>query len=144
MADIKTDDLLKQLLDASDIDSFLSEHKQNQIDITLSEFLNGLLEQKKLSKADVIGKSGLSENYAYQIFSGKKANPSQNKVIQLAIGMSLNLIEVQKLLHIAKLPQLYVKVKRDSVIIHAINEQLNIMQTNELLHHYQLDLLSNE
>ena len=144
MPEIQTDDLLKQLIAASDISSFLAEQQQHQIDIPLSDFLNSLLEQKKLVKKSVIKKSELDANYAYQLFNGHRTDPSQDIVIQLAIGMSLNLAETQKLLHIAHKPPLYVKIKRDAVIIHAINESLDVNQTNELLHRYQLETLSHK
>ena len=68
----KTDDLLKELEKADNINDFISKNKMNFADISLSDYLNKLLKEKSLKKSEVIKKSELSEIYAYQIFSGVK------------------------------------------------------------------------
>lgn len=128
-----TDDLIKDLESARNIDDYISSNKIHFADISLSDYLNKLLKEKKLIKADVIKRSELQQNYAYQIFSGDK-NPTRDKVLCLAFGMGLNLAETQQLLKSCGLPFLYAKNKRDSIIIFAVNKQLNLIQTNELLY----------
>ena len=68
---------------------------------SLTEYLELLLNEKGLRKSDVIKRSNIDKNYAYQIFNGNKTHPSRDKMIALAIGMGLNVLETRKLLKIA-------------------------------------------
>jgi len=83
----------------------------------------------------------MDKNYAYQIFNGNKTHPSRDKMIALAIGMGLNVLETRKLLKIAGACDLYARNPRDSVIIFGLNNRLSLIDTNELLNDYRLDLL---
>ena len=100
----------------------------------LSEYLEKILADKKLTKQEVIERSGLNREYAYHIFSGKRKNPSRIKLLTLAIAMGLDLDEVQYLLRYAGHGALYPRNQWDAVIISAIEQKLNVVQTNELLH----------
>jgi hypothetical protein len=135
-----TDDLLKELLSAKDIETFLSENEEKQISITLAEYLSALLGVKGRKKADVIRDAQLDTIYGYQIFQGKKS-PARDKLLQLVFGFPLNLQEAQKLLHIAKTGSLYVKDRRDSIIIFALEHSLTLIQLNELLYKEEADTL---
>lgn len=128
-----TDDLLKDLESAKNIDDYISSNKIHFADISLSDYLHKLLKEKKLIQADVIKRSELQQTYACQIFNGTK-NPTRDKVLCIAFGMGLNLAETQQLLKSCGLPFLYAKHKRDSIIIFAVNKQLNLIRTNELLY----------
>lgn len=128
-----TDDLIKDLESARNIDDYISSNKIHFADISLSDYLHKLLKEKKLIQADVIKRSELQQTYACQIFNGTK-NPTRDKVLCIAFGMGLNLAETQQLLKSCGLPFLYAKHKRDSIIIFAVNKQLNLIQTNELLY----------
>ena len=70
-----TEKLLAEIKSDADMQKFLS---RNQAEFTkpLHEFLNQLLQEKNLSKAEVIKNSALNINYAYHIFLGKRQNPS--------------------------------------------------------------------
>ena len=100
----------------------------------LNEYLQKLLKEKNLERAKIIEESGLNREYAYHIFSGKKNNPSRQKILALAIAMDLNLDEVQYLLRYARQGILYPRNAWDAVIISAVEQKLTVMQTNELLH----------
>lgn len=128
-----TDDLLKDLESARNIDDYISSNKIHFADISLSDYLHKLLKEKNLKQADVIKRSGLQQTYACQIFAGTK-NPTRDKVLCISFGMGLNLAETQQLLKSCNLPFLYAKHQRDSIIIFAINKKLNIMDTNTLLY----------
>lgn len=101
--------------------------------MSLGEYLEKILADKNLTKQEVIERSGLNREYAYHIFSGKRKNPSRPKVLALAIAMGLNLDEVQYLLRYARHGVLYPRNQWDAVIISAIEQNLSVMQTNELL-----------
>ena len=102
--------------------------------------LNDLIKEKGLKKSEVIRKSELSEVYSYQIFSGLRV-PERKKLLCLAVGMGLNLDEVQTLLKCAGYSPLYVKISFDSIVIYGICKQLSIVEINELLFEYDLETL---
>lgn len=135
-----TDDLLKELKQADNIDDFLTNNKDNFTDVSLSEYLTALLKEKGLTKSEVIKKSELSDIYAYQIFSGVK-QPTRDKVLCIAFGMGLNVTETQQLLKSCGLPFLYAKHKRDSIILFALDRKLSVVETNELLYNSEENTL---
>ena len=127
-----TDELFIELKSERNVEDYLSRN-QNEFMISLSEYLENLLAEKNLIKQEVVKKSGLSREYAYHIFAGDRKNPSRPKILAIGIAMDLNLEEMQYLLKYAKLPPLYPRSQWDSVIISAIEQKLNVIQTNELL-----------
>ena len=98
-----------------------------------ARLLEELLTEKGLKKSRVIKNAELSEVYGYQIFSGVRI-PERKKLLCLAVGMELNLGEVQQLLKCAGYPQLYAKLPFDSTVLY-------VVQINELLYEYGLETL---
>lgn len=128
-----TTELLKELSGAASFDEFVKQNREFMIDKSLSEHLLELLAEKKLKKSDVIRKSELDQNYAYQIFSGTKSAPARDKLICLAIGMDLSVDETNGLLKLAGLMPLYPKNMRDSMILFGINNDKDVCEINEML-----------
>ena len=95
-----TDSLFAELKRDRKIEEFLSKNKDEFL-VPLSEFLERLLKEKNLEKTEVIHASRLDRSYAYQIFSGRKDNPSRPKLLALALAMKLELSDVQYLLRYA-------------------------------------------
>ena len=93
-----------------------------------------------IKKSQVIRAAEMSEVYAYQIFSGLRV-PERKKLLCLAIGMTLNLEEVQALLKCAGYSQLYVKLPFDSIVLYGICKNLSVVEINELLFEYGLETL---
>ncbi|MBQ2692502.1 MAG: XRE family transcriptional regulator [Clostridia bacterium] len=108
---------------------------------TIAEYLEMLLSEKKLQKNEVIARSNLDRNYAYQIFNGRKTNPSRDKMIMLSIGMGLTLEETRKLLKVSSLSDLYIRNPRDSIIMYCLVQKNNLIETNETLSNYGVDIL---
>ena len=136
-----TDNLLKELAAAESIEDYIAQNTADFIDITLSEYLQALLDEKGMEKADVIRRAELNEIYGYQIFSGRKS-PSRDKVISLAFGFGLDIQETQQLLKSCGLPFLYAKHKRDSIILFALHKGLSVVEANNLLYDSDEDTLS--
>ena len=111
---------------------------QNEFLIPLNQYLQLLLEDKGLTKLEVIRQSQLDRHYAYHIFSGKKQNPSRNKILALANAINLNLDETQALLQHSRHCQLCPRSPTDSIIISAIYQRLDVPQTNELLKQFNI------
>lgn len=127
-----TDSLFAELKRDRKIEEFLSENRDEFL-VPLSEYLERLLKEKNLEKTEVIHASRLDRSYAYQIFSGRKDNPSRPKLLALALAMKLELPEVQYLLRYAGHGILYPRNPWDSIVISAIEQRLSVMEANLLL-----------
>ena len=135
-----TSKIVEELGLSPDFKSFYNENKDYMVSDSLSGLLGKLITEKGLKKSDVIKKSELSEIYAYQIFSGVRV-PERKKLLSLAIGMSLNIEEVQTLLKSAGYSPLYVKLPFDSIILYGICNKLSVVEINELLFDYGFETL---
>ncbi len=78
MAEPLTEGLLDELLSAPNPEAYLDSHDFGER--TLSEYLQRLLEEKHLERAQVVRMANLNETFGYQIFKGER-NPSRNKVL---------------------------------------------------------------
>lgn len=130
--DKSTEELTNELTNSDNINEYVNDNKSELINIALSQYLENLLTSKNLTKSTVIAKSNLSRTYAYQIFDGKK-NPTRDKLVALCFGFQLSADETQRVLKIAKLPILYPRLKRDSLILFALQKQYTIIECNNLL-----------
>ena len=128
-----TDELFTELKTEKNLEGWRSRNQKEFVE-PLNEYLQKLLTEKNLTRAEVIERSGLNREYAYHIFSGKKINPSRPKILALALAMSLNLEEIQYLLRYAQQGILYPRNSWDAVIISAVEQKLSVIQTNKLLH----------
>ena len=128
-----TDELKDGLRQASGLEGFLVDNQKEFRRYTLAEYLNQLLDEKRLSKADVVRDSRLERVYGYHIFAGRKKNPSRNKVISLALAMKLVPEETQYLLYYAGAEQLYVRNPRDSILWYALDHHMSVLDTNIML-----------
>ena len=141
----QTDELLKELDNTSDINQYLSTNRDELIEQNVAKYLNEILEKKEnLTKSKIIKSTSLSESYIYDIFRGEKSNPSRNKLLQIAFAMSLDLETTQKLLKIAKVGILYPRIKRDSIIIFALNKNLDFFECENLLEQAEVEGLSSD
>ncbi|MCQ2463405.1 MAG: hypothetical protein MJ177_08405 [Clostridia bacterium] len=141
MMDKSTGELMEILKSEKKYEVFFSNQVGELFFGSVSQYLETMMRNKNLNKSDVIKRSNLDKNYAYQIFNGTKKNPSRNKMLMIAIGMELNIEETQTLLKMSELTELYVRMPRDSIIIHCINMKKNIIETNEILNDYKQELL---
>ena len=78
-----TEELLHELLDAPTVDSFLGSHELP--DISLSDYLQQLLEEKHLERVRVVRMADLNETFGYQIFTGER-HPSSGTADRLRYG----------------------------------------------------------
>lgn len=137
-----TDELMGDLLKSNNIDEYMKDNAEYMIDGTLAKYLDELLEEKGLTKAEIIRASQLNEIYAYQIFAGSRM-PSRDKLICLCFGMKLTVEETQQLLKAAGFAPLYPKNRRDSIIIYALNNGDEIMSVDITLDKAGLKLLGS-
>lgn len=122
----------KQLKDYTD---YLDEHSSYG---TFHEYINDLIvnQRPSLSAASIIERAQIQRNYGYQILNGTR-RPGRDKVLALSLALGLSLKETQRGLTLAGEPVLYSKNRRDAVLIFALQKQLSVSSTNELL--FQLE-----
>ena len=128
----KSTEELLNILKHSNLKPYLSENHREMAENPICDYLTAVLCEKKLQKSEVIKKSNIQLNYAYQIFSGLKI-PSRDKLISLCFGMDLCLDETQTLLKYAGYAALYPRSGRDSVIITALEKHETVINCNIML-----------
>ena len=92
------------------------------------------------AKAALAKRSGMSDIYLHQIFSGRR-NPSRSRLLCLCIGLGASLEETQELLKLCGLAQLYPKLRRDAIIIFALSHHMTLFEVNDKLFTENLDTL---
>lgn len=117
------------------IGSYLERNEANMIPRGLPEHLQLLLKQKGMRRADVARGSLLDRKYIYQIFDGTKT-PSRDKLIAMAFGLRLSVEEAQTMLKLSENRELYVRDRRDAIILFALQRNMSIYKTNDLLYEY--------
>ena len=133
MAEPLTEGLLDELLSAPNPEAYLDSHDFGER--TLSEYLQRLLEEKHLERAQVVRMAHLNETFGYQIFKEER-NPSRNKVLQIAFAMALSLRETNRALSAAGVNALNCKNRRDAIIIFCIDRGCSLQKVNEELYRF--------
>ena len=128
-----TEKLLEELLAAPDPVTFADAN--NITARNLADYLQQLLDERGLERADVVRRAGLNETYGYQIFMGQR-HPKRNKLLQLVFAMGLTLKEANRLLQAAGTNELYCKNRRDAIIIFCLDRGYSLQRTDEELHRF--------
>ena len=127
-----TNNLRQELMEAADLDQFLSDNQESFISGNVCGLLNQLFLKRKCSKAALAKQSGMSEVYLHQVFSGRR-NPSRNRLLCLCFGLNAQLEEAQELLKLCGLAQLYPKNKRDAIIQYGLLNGMSLFAVNDKL-----------
>ncbi|MBQ4561239.1 MAG: hypothetical protein IJA55_02770 [Clostridia bacterium] len=135
-----TSKIVEELKLSDDFNTFYKENFDYMATKPLSVLLDDLMKKKDLKKVQVIKNSEMAETYAYQIFSGLRV-PERNKLLCIAVGMGLNIDEVQSLLKAAGYSVLYVKKPFDSIILYGICKKLSVVEINDILYDYGFETI---
>ena len=127
-----TDNLQQELMNAPDLNQFLSQNQKQFVNPNVAELLNRLFERKNISKASLAKQAGMSEIYLHQIFAGRR-NPSRNRLLCLCFGLDASVEETQELLKLCGMAQLYPKLKRDAIIYYGLLHRLKLFEINDKL-----------
>lgn len=128
-----TEELLAELLASPSIEGFLDDNATNEV--TLSEYLQELLDKKGLKRAEVIRKANLNATFGYQVFTGARG-AGRDTILQLVFAMELTLREANRLLQAAGANGLYCKNRRDGIIIFCIEHSYLLQETDEELYRF--------
>lgn len=132
MKNKSTSDLSQELMSVDSIDSYIKDNQPFFSDQSVTELLTQLYEKKEISKAALARKTGMSEVYLHQVFSGRR-NPSRDRLLCLCIGLGATLDKTQRLLIQATYAQLYPKIKRDAIISYGIIHHTELGEINDKL-----------
>lgn len=128
-----TDELMKELKNAPDIDHYIEENATDMDNIELSSYISELMIKKDLTLTKTARRGQMSDSYLYKIHQGKKLNISRDKIIQLCFGLGLDAEESRRLMRIAKVGELYPRIRRDSIILFYLENHKDILECDRCL-----------
>ena len=131
----KTQELIHEIMESRnlpEISRYLVSNQEEFLDIPLHVYLKERLAQDGFTVSQVVQASNKGE-YIYQVFRGIK-KPSRDVALSIALAMKLGPQETERMLRIAHLPQLDARNRRDSIILFALNRQLTVPDTNDILY----------
>jgi len=141
MYDKITQELEKELSSCAQLHAFLEKNLESMQERSVADLLRIRMEEKGLSRTEVIAASDLNDIYAHQIFSGKRT-PSRDKLLCICFGLGLDAAQTQILLRECGSVPLFVKKRRDSIIMYALMHGMTLFQCNELLYEEKEPLLT--
>lgn len=127
-----TDSLTEELMYTSDLDTYLQENREHFTTQDIASLIKALYDRKKLPKAVLARKSGMSDVYLHQVFSGRRA-PSRDRLLCLCTALRASLDETQDLLKRAGYAQLYPRQRRDAIIAYGLLCQMEPGEINDKL-----------
>ena len=127
-----TEELLEHLLAASKPEAYLAGDGAT-LDRTLPDYLNELLAERGIKRADVVRGSAINPTVVYDIFAGK-SRPGRNHAIMLAFGLKCDLRQTQRLLRLAGVSELWCKVRRDAILIWCVENGLTRAEADDELY----------
>ena len=125
-----TDELLNELLDSPDPSQFARKHRITKR--SLPQYLQQLLDEKDLKRAEVVREAGLDATYGYQIFMGQRS-PARDKVLQVVFALKCTLQEANRVLQASGHNELYCKNRRDAIIIFCLDHGHTLQETDDEL-----------
>lgn len=129
---MSTEDLWKMVAESKNIYEDWNEISPYMDSFSFHEYLFQLAEQRSLNAAQLGKMALLSRSFSYQILSGERI-PKRDIILRIAVALSLDISETQRLLCLASRGGLYPKIKRDSVIIFCLKNNYDIYKTDEIL-----------
>ena len=123
--------LLTKIREAGSVEEAVAWHETNK-DPVLNDVLYGMIQSRGLTPKDLIIASGIDRSYFYHILSGVK-KPGRNMVLRIGFCLRTTLKEMNDLLILAGVSPLYPKIRRDAVLIYALQKKFSMDQANELL-----------
>lgn len=109
----------------SEIHDFLKENSESILseDRPFSNYMKMKLKEKGLKQQDVFLFADIPERYGYKILSEEKRTRQRDIILRLCYAAKLTLDETQQALRIYKMPELYVKIPRDAILMVCFNER---------------------
>lgn len=127
-----TGNLQQEMMEQPNLNAYIHDNQEQFSDSSVLSLLSELFNTKKLSKAELARRAGISEVYLHQVFSGRR-RPSRDRLVCICAGLEVSLEETQQLLRQAGYAPLYPRRKRESIIAHGIVHHTPLGQINDNL-----------
>ena len=143
----KDTSFLENALDSvhlSDYDSFVDNNKSSMMSeaTSFSTYIKEIMSSKKITQQTVFLKADIPERYGYKLLSGEKHTKQRDVILRICYAAELSLQETQRALKKYGMPELYVKDKRDVLLMIAFNESPgSVIEVNEMLKDHGMDTL---
>ena len=92
-------------------------------------YMDAMLAEKQMKRQDVFQKADLPQKYGYKLLSGESHTKDRDKLLRIFISMKMSLKETQRALALYGMPALYPKIKRDAILIIALNRGCDSVDT---------------
>lgn len=114
------------------IEAYLSDNQSCFMETGILDLLEFLHGRCGLSRAEIARRSGMSEVYLHQVFSGRR-NPSRDRLLTLCVGMGAPWRRPTSCSSKAAYAQLYPRLRRDAIISHGLIHRRPLTEINEAL-----------
>lgn len=106
-------------------DNFVEDNKRSMMNEaeSFSVYVKDLIKEKGLTQQSVFLKADLPERYGYKLLSGEKRTKQRDTILRICYAAEFTLEQTQKALKKYEMPQLYVKIQRDALIMMIFNER---------------------
>ncbi|MCR5727755.1 MAG: hypothetical protein K6G24_09850 [Lachnospiraceae bacterium] len=124
----KSTDELNMILGSThieDISAYLVENKDSLLsgDRPFSDYMHGIVREKKLKQQDVFLDADIPERYGYKLISEEKRTKQRDIILRICYAAEMTLVETQRALKLYHMPELYSKIPRDAMLMVAFNER---------------------
>ena len=130
-----TDELAGSLSRTSSLTTFLADNKAELLSADFPDLLMHYFQASGLTKASLAKNAGMSEVYMHQLFSGQR-RPSRDRLLCIIIALNLDPDASQKLLRSCGYAELYVRIRREAVILFGLMHHMSLFEINDLLFSY--------
>lgn len=134
------EEILTSLENKQDLVDYLRAPEAESPYHSFIEYFRSLPKTAAIGPADLYLETNIERSYCYKIFDGKK-RPGRDKILLLCIAAKLNNTETRRALEAGREAPLYSRNTRDAVIFFAIEQELTVNKTNELLDELGLPIL---
>ena len=111
---------------------FDKEMIENNAPPELPDVLSQYIDEKKMTKADVIRILNVARNYGYQILNGTRPL-TRNILLQISLILKLDIDQINYLLRLAEKPQLYVRNIVDARVFYAVKHHMEYLDAVDFI-----------
>ncbi len=128
-----TGDLLSELSKSADLTKYLSDNREELFSGEIGSLMENIRQTNKIRKVELARKAGISEFYLYQILKGHR-KPSRDMLLAVCLGLGCTEEQTEKMLKLGGYSPLYVRFRRDSVILYGIMHGWDVLKVNDTLY----------
>lgn len=127
-----TQNIMQMLSSPEGIDQLDNDHALRSSEELFTQQLRRHLRVHGVSSTELGAKTSLSRSFIYQILGGDRI-PGRDVILRMAFVLGLGVEETQSLLRAARRGQLYPRIRRDALLIHALNRHMPLEEAEALL-----------